>query len=69
MMLTSAPRERAGAAGGMLATARLTGQTMGAVLTATFLHLFGAAGAVVSLSVAAAFAVVAAGFSLMRLRG
>ena len=69
MMLTCAPRERAGAAGGMLATARLTGQTIGAVLTATFLHLFGAAGAVVSLSVAAAFAIVAAGFSLMRLRG
>ena len=29
MMLASAPRERAGAAGGMLGTARLTGQTIG----------------------------------------
>ena len=67
MMLTSAPRERAGAAGGMLATARLTGQTTGAVLTAIFLHLFADRGEVIGLFVAAAFALSAAGFSLMRL--
>ena len=49
MMLTSAPRERAGAAGGMLGTARLTGQTIGAVLTAILLHLFGDPGEVFGL--------------------
>jgi MFS transporter, DHA2 family, multidrug resistance protein len=66
MMLTAAPRERSGAAGGMLGTARLTGQTFGAVLTAIFLHLFGAAGEVLGLWVAAAFAVLAAFVSLSR---
>ena len=66
MMLTSAPRERAGAAGGMLGTARLTGQTIGAVLTAIFLHLFGDPGQVFGLWVAAGFAVLAAMVSLTR---
>jgi DHA2 family multidrug resistance protein-like MFS transporter len=66
MMLTSAPRERAGAAGGMLATARLTGQTFGAVLTAIFLHLYGDPGEVIGLWIAAGFAAVAALVSLSR---
>ena len=66
MMLTSAPRERAGAAGGMLGTARLTGQTFGAVMTAIFLHLFGDPGEVVGLWVAAGFAALAAVVSLSR---
>ena len=66
MMLTAAPRERAGAAGGMLGTARLTGQTLGAVLTAIFLHLFGAPGEVIGLWVAACFAALAAAVSLSR---
>jgi DHA2 family multidrug resistance protein-like MFS transporter len=66
MMLSSAPRERAGAAGGMLGTARLTGQTSGAVLTAIFLQLFASRGEIVALYVAAAFAIIAACFSLMR---
>ncbi|WP_336081403.1 MFS transporter [Thalassospira sp. CH_XMU1448-2] len=34
LMLTSAPRERAGGASGMLSTARLTGQSVGAALAA-----------------------------------
>ncbi|HWF01756.1 MAG TPA: MFS transporter [Caulobacteraceae bacterium] len=67
MMLTAAPRERAGAAGGMLGTARLTGQTMGAVLTAVFFELFAAKGEVICLAVGAACALAAAGFSLARL--
>jgi DHA2 family multidrug resistance protein-like MFS transporter len=67
MMLTSAPRERAGAAGGMLATARLTGQTAGAVLTATLLHLMGGAGEVAALGVASGLALTGAGVSLLRL--
>src|ERR1700722_514885 len=66
MMLTAAPRERAGAAGGMLGTARLTGQTLGAVMTAIFLHLFGAPGEVVGLWVASGFAALAAMVSLSR---
>jgi len=66
MMLTSAPRERAGAAGGMLGTARLTGQTLGAVLTAIFLHLFGPPGEVLGLWAAAGFAAVGAMVSLSR---
>jgi DHA2 family multidrug resistance protein-like MFS transporter len=67
MMLTSAPRERAGAAGGMLGTARLTGQTTGAVLTAILFELYGAPGETVALEVAAGFALTAAVISLMRL--
>ncbi len=66
MMLSSAPRERAGAAGGMLGTARLTGQTSGAVLTAIFLHLFGDKGEVIGLGVASGFAALAAVVSLSR---
>jgi DHA2 family multidrug resistance protein-like MFS transporter len=66
MMLAAAPRERAGAAGGMLGTARLTGQTSGAVLTAVFLHMFASRGEIVALFVAAAFAVLGAWLSLMR---
>ena len=34
-------RRRAGSAGGMLATARLVGQSTGAALVALFFHLFG----------------------------
>ncbi len=37
-MVTAAPRERSGAAGGMLATARLLGQTIGAVAVASGFH-------------------------------
>jgi DHA2 family multidrug resistance protein-like MFS transporter len=66
MMLTAAPRERAGAAGGMLATARLTGQTLGSVITAILLHYFADRGEVVGLWTAAGFALVAAGVSLTR---
>jgi DHA2 family multidrug resistance protein-like MFS transporter len=66
MMLTSAPRDRAGAAGGMLGTARLTGQTTGAVLTAIFLHFFGDRGEVIALWVAGGSAALAAAISLSR---
>jgi MFS transporter, DHA2 family, multidrug resistance protein len=66
MMLSSSPRERAGAAGGMLGTARLTGQTSGAVLTAIFLHLYASRGEIIALEVAAALAIAAAVISLLR---
>lgn len=68
MMLSSAPRDRVGAAGGMLGTARLTGQTTGAVLTAMLLHLLGSKGEVACLALAASFAVVGAAFSALRWR-
>jgi MFS transporter, DHA2 family, multidrug resistance protein len=40
-MLSAAPLERSGAAGGMLATARLTGQTIGAILAAISFRIAG----------------------------
>ncbi len=66
VMLSSAPRDRAGAAGGMLGTARLTGQTTGALITAVLFEAFGARGQVLSLWTAAAMALTAAAFSLQR---
>ena len=41
LLLSSAPPQRAGSASGMLATARLTGQTTGAALVALLFHLCG----------------------------
>ena len=41
MLLSSAPPHRTGSASGMLATARLLGQTTGAALVALLFHLFG----------------------------
>lgn len=67
-LLSSAPRERSGGASGMLGTARLTGQTLGAALVALILGVAPTSGPTISLEVAAAFAAVASGVSLMRLR-
>jgi DHA2 family multidrug resistance protein-like MFS transporter len=66
-MLSSAPMERSGAAGGMLATARLTGQTIGATLAAISFRL-AANAETFALGVAALFAAGAAMASLWRLR-
>lgn len=41
MLLSSAPPHRTGSASGMLATARLLGQTTGAALVALLFHIFG----------------------------
>jgi DHA2 family multidrug resistance protein-like MFS transporter len=65
-MLSAAPIDRSGAAGGMLATARLTGQTIGATLTAILFRM-AASGPVLALALAAAFAAAAALVSLSRL--
>jgi MFS transporter, DHA2 family, multidrug resistance protein len=65
-MLSSAPLGRSGAAGGMLATARLTGQTIGATLAAIAFR-FATHAEPVALGVAALFAVAAAVASLSRL--
>jgi DHA2 family multidrug resistance protein-like MFS transporter len=67
-MVSSAPLHRSGAAGGMLATARLLGQTAGAVTTALFFHLAGMRATGLALVTASAVAAAAAGVSLLRLR-
>ena len=66
-MIAAAPRSRAGAAGGMLATARLTGQTAGATLVAVFFALASTGGEALSLQVAAAIALAGALASVSRL--
>ena len=68
-MLTAAPRARAGAASGMLGTARTLGQTIGASLVAVLFGLFGAEGTWISLGTAAGVAAVAAVVSASRLVG
>lgn len=66
-IVTSAPRIRSGAASGMLGTARLLGQTLGAALVAVILaHIAGQNGARISLLTGAAFAFVAAFVSVAR---
>ncbi|MGV8995936.1 MAG: MFS transporter [Parvibaculaceae bacterium] len=66
-MLSSAPPERAGGASGMLGTARLTGQTLGAALVALIFNVSGANAAHMALSVATGLALVAMVLSLSRL--
>ncbi len=66
-MLSSAPRSRAGAAGGMLATARLTGQTGGATIAALVFHLAPTHSEPVNLLIGTGLALAAAASSLLRL--
>jgi DHA2 family multidrug resistance protein-like MFS transporter len=66
-MLSSAPRDRSGGASGMLSTARLSGQTLGAALVALIFGLAPQQGATIALLVAALFAAAAAVVSMMRL--
>jgi DHA2 family multidrug resistance protein-like MFS transporter len=68
-LITSAPAHRSGAAGGMLATARLTGQTLGATLVAVVFASHGQTSPqalAVALAVAAAMAAAAAAASFRR---
>jgi DHA2 family multidrug resistance protein-like MFS transporter len=67
-IVSSAPVARSGAAGGMLATARLLGQTTGAVAVAVAFHLAGVTVGPKLLAAAAIAAAVAACLSLLRLR-
>ena len=66
-LLSAAPRQRAGAAGGMLATARVTGLAAGATLVAFFFRIAPTRAEPIALMVGAGFAVVAAFASLTRL--
>jgi MFS transporter, DHA2 family, multidrug resistance protein len=68
-ILGSTPPERSGGASGMLATARLLGQTTGAALAALLFGLAGARGTYWALGVAASVALVAASVSGSRLIG
>jgi len=70
IILTSPPLRRAGAASGMLGTARLTGQSLGAVLLGLVFSVAGVrdGGAAIALGLACALAALSAAFSLSRLR-
>ena len=65
-MLSSAPRQRAGAAGGMLATARMVGLTGGATLAALVFRVAPRNAETVDLFIAVGFATVAALVSFLR---
>ena len=70
-IITSAPLTRAGAASGMLGSARLTGQSVGAVMVGVVFGLAGVndgRGPAIALAVAAVLAGCAATFSALRLR-
>lgn len=66
-MLETAPMSRSGAASGMLGTARLTGQSLGAALVGLLLGRIGLSGAQTALLLGAGFAFVAAITSMSRL--
>jgi len=68
-IIASAPRERSGAAGGMLSAARLLGQSLGAAAVAILFRSYAAAGSQVALWVAAALALSGAAVSALRLTG
>ena len=70
-IVTSAPLARSGAASGMLGTARLTGQTVGALILAAIFNVWpphNGQGEVTALWLGAALAALAAVFSALRVR-
>jgi DHA2 family multidrug resistance protein-like MFS transporter len=66
-IMTSAPPHRSGSASGIVATARLIGQTTGAALAALCFGLAGRNGATTALALGTAFAWVGSAMSLLRL--
>lgn len=69
-IVTTPPAHRSGGASGMLGTARLAGQTLGAVLMSIIFSVADAhngRGPVIALALAACFAVVAGAFSSLRM--
>jgi MFS transporter, DHA2 family, multidrug resistance protein len=66
-MIAAAPRERSGGASGVLGTARLLGQTLGASLVALLLARYPAEGTQISLMVGVGFALFGAAVSMLRL--
>lgn len=67
-LLSSAPRPRSGAAGGMLSTARLLGQTLGAAGVAVLFRAYPSEGSNVALFTAAGISALAAMLSLGRVQ-
>ena len=65
--MTSGPPHRSGSASGIVATARLTGQTTGAALAALCFALAGRDGATVGLALGTGFAWVGSIVSLLRM--
>jgi MFS transporter, DHA2 family, multidrug resistance protein len=68
-LLSSAPRPRSGAAGGMLSTARLLGQTLGAAGVAILFRAYPAEGSNLALFSAAGISALAALISVARIQG
>jgi MFS transporter, DHA2 family, multidrug resistance protein len=66
-MIAAAPRERSGGASGMLGTARLLGQTIGAALVALLIARFALDGTRLALFVGVGFALTGAALSTLRL--
>jgi MFS transporter, DHA2 family, multidrug resistance protein len=66
-LMSSAPADRSGGASGTVATARLTGQTIGAALAALCFGLAGREGATLALVLGAVFAATGSGMSVLRL--
>jgi DHA2 family multidrug resistance protein-like MFS transporter len=66
VMISSAPRQRSGGASGMQSTARLLGQSAGAALAAIIFGLAAGYNILLTMSIAAAFAVAAAILSIWR---
>jgi DHA2 family multidrug resistance protein-like MFS transporter len=66
-IMSSAPSDRSGGASGIVATARLTGQTVGAALAALCFAVAGRDGATVALALGAGFAALGSVMSFLRL--
>jgi MFS transporter, DHA2 family, multidrug resistance protein len=66
-LMSSAPPGRSGSASGIVATARLTGQTSGAALAALCFSLAGHQGAALALALGAGFAAVGSVMSFLRM--
>jgi MFS transporter, DHA2 family, multidrug resistance protein len=68
-IMAAAPRVRSGSAGGMLSTARLLGQTLGAAVVAIVFSAYTGSGPRVALWIAAALAMAGAAVSFVRMKG
>jgi DHA2 family multidrug resistance protein-like MFS transporter len=66
-LMASAPPHRSGSASGIVATARLTGQTLGAALAALCFALAGHNGAMLALALGAGFAALGSVMSFLRM--
>ncbi|MGB3024287.1 MFS transporter [Paradevosia shaoguanensis] len=68
IVIMASPAERSGGAGGVSSIVGNLGQATGAALVAGLFNLFGSQGAIIALWIGSAFALIASGVSLMRLR-